>query len=116
MHFFAVAKAKANCRLLASGQRRGRLEHPPVADDLIEPLLLPAVFAWAELANRLPPVIGCLWILSPILEDVGQVLQRLFDHSCPRLRNDLLTNLDRVEFVRQLESLDAAGELGDRLI
>jgi hypothetical protein len=57
-----------------------------------------------------------LRILAAILKNFGQLLNGLLGQAGARLGDDLLVELDEVEFIRQLESLDAAGQFGDRLV
>ena len=120
----AVAEAILDAGPASGGLILRRLEAAPIADDLVE-LLLPILAAIAVLVgvllHELPPILGRLRVLPAVLEDLRQLSQGL-DRQLrlwPRRRfsgGDLLKNLDVVELVGQVESLDAGGQPGYRLI
>src|SRR5207247_78219 len=58
--------------------------------------------------------LGCSWILPAVFKNLRELVRCLLGHAGLRLVDDLLKEFDCVELVRQLESLDAAGQLGDR--
>ena len=93
LDLLAVAEAELDRRPFAGRLGHDRLEAAPVADDLVEPLL-PAlrlsVGSAGILLQQPPPVLGRLGILPAVLEDLGQLLQRLVAVARLRLVGDLL--------------------------
>ena len=82
-----VSKAKIHAGSLARRLRHHRLETAPVSDDLIEPLA--ASLGGRILLDDAPPVVGSLGILTTILVDLRNLLERLRAVSGARLVGDL---------------------------
>ena len=112
---FAVAEPELDRRADGAGRLRAdRLEHAPVALDLVQALPLPPVRSIAE-RDAPAPVVRRLLVLPAVLEEVGQPVERLLRQG-RLLVGDVLVNQDAVELVGQLEALDAAGEARDGLV
>ena len=115
-----VAETVLKGRALAGRLRLEGLKSAPIAHDLVEPLL--PILAAVKLKyagiflKELTPIVGRLGILATILEDLGQMFQRIGSTTRLRLGGNFLINFDVVELVRQFEPLNARGQPSNGLV
>ena len=114
--FRAVAEAKIDGRPLPGRLRHDRLEASPVADNLIELLLFEIVIARTVFFDAPPPILGGLGVLPPVFENFRKLAERIFAVPGLRLVGNLLVDANEIEFLRQLEPLDAIGQPSNRFI
>src|ERR1700683_4825259 len=106
----AVAEAKGQ-RAAFFGLLWARLlKRSPIADDLIEPLLPIVACAGAEAADALAPGVGRLRILAAVLEDCRQRREGALGLRVVSIRRDVAIDAEKIELIRQLETLDSGGE------
>src|SRR5262249_20136913 len=111
-----VSKSEINGRARASRLRHDRLEAAPIADDLIELLLLGTLLAGAIFLDALAPVISRLGILAAVFVNPSELRKGLLTLTGLRLAGDLQIDSDEIKLVWQLEPFDATREARDRLI
>ena len=102
-----VAKQQAQFGCLSGGLSAHRVERPTRLTDVLEQLQLPLVgnFKTLDVALQL---LRSLWILAAIERDLNQFPSRALCKIIRALGN-FPKQMDRIEFIRQGESLDAIG-------
>ena len=118
-HFRAVAEAKFDRGAPAGRLRHHGLEAAPIVHDLLQGRLDRVAADLVRGRNHFQqatPIVGRLGILPPVLEFRRQALKCLSTGFGLRVGGHLLVDLDEIEFVRQLKSLDPGGQPSDGFI
>ena len=106
-----VAISQIDSGPLACGHHLQIFKATPVLDDLIESRLAMAFVA--KFCESPLPGLGRLHILASILVCLSHHVARGLGERVIAALENLLENLDRVEFVRQLQATNTCGQLGN---
>ena len=121
LDLLGVAEAEVDARAAAGGLRHHAFELAPVADDLIELLLILFALVAGEALDRMRQYSAARSILAAIFEELceasGRRASRLgwsLGRGCRRAT--CLVELDEVLVVGEFEAFDACGEPGDGFV
>ena len=116
MNLLAVAEAKVDRGPAAGGQGAERVELAPGTEDLVEVVLLGVFLIAVELRGCVSDRSAARSSWRRFSKIAGECVEREFPLPCLGIVRDRLVDLDRIEFIGELESLDSGGQPSDRLV